>query len=142
MIQWKVFRVSCLAIWWRHDIWIPEKLKFDYLKNKRSFRSEIKNIFLVLQVPSFRHTKQTSKNVMDTTFKEKWWIWKKMKLICGSSPRKNKPLPLIHQTPSRISTIVQPPPITYFFKEKPPSKILDSLFVQGATIPIQSYKNV
>ena len=35
-----------LGIWWRHDIWISENLKFDYLKNEKSFRSEIKNIFL------------------------------------------------------------------------------------------------
>ena len=46
------------------------KLKFDYLKNEKSFRSEIKKtLFLVSQVLSFRHTKQTSKNVADTTFK-------------------------------------------------------------------------
>ena len=43
-------------------------LKFDYLKNEESFRHEIKRIILVLQVLSFRHTKQTSKNVADTTF--------------------------------------------------------------------------
>ena len=34
-----------LGIWWRHGIWISENLKFDYLKNEKSFRSEIKNIF-------------------------------------------------------------------------------------------------
>ena len=28
-----------------HDIWIHEKLKSDYLKNKKSFQSGIKNIF-------------------------------------------------------------------------------------------------
>ena len=44
-------------------------LKFDYFKNEKSFRSEIKAFFLVSQVLSFRHTKQTSKNVADTTFK-------------------------------------------------------------------------
>ena len=50
-------------------------------------------------------------------FKEKWWNWKKLKLICDSSPRKKtRPLPLIHQTPSWISTIVQPPPINSFKK--------------------------
>ena len=47
-------------------------LKVDYLKNEKSFRSEIKNIFLVSQELSFRHTTQTSKNVADTTFKENW----------------------------------------------------------------------
>ena len=35
--------VSWLGIWWHHNIWIPEKFKFDYLKNK-SFQSKIKNI--------------------------------------------------------------------------------------------------
>ena len=43
-------------------------LKVGYLKNKKSFQSEIKNIFLALQVLSFRHVKQTSENVADTTF--------------------------------------------------------------------------
>ena len=46
-INWKVSTVCKwnLAIWWRHGIWISENLKFDYLKNENSFRSEIKNIF-------------------------------------------------------------------------------------------------
>ena len=39
-----MFRFSFLGIWWRHDIWITEKLKFDYFKNKKSFRTEMKNI--------------------------------------------------------------------------------------------------
>ena len=47
-------------------------LKLDYLKNEKSFRSEIKIFFLVLKVLSFRHSKQTSKNVADTTFKLKY----------------------------------------------------------------------
>ena len=68
IIQW-VFSVSCFGIWWRHDIWISKKLKFDYLKKEKSFRSEIKNIFLVSQVLVFRHIKQNRKNVADTTFK-------------------------------------------------------------------------
>ena len=61
-----MFPVSCLGIWWRHDIWISEKLKFDYLKNEKSFRSEVKNIF-----PCFTNAlkKQTSKKVAETTFK-------------------------------------------------------------------------
>ena len=70
-----MFRVSCLGVWWRHDIWISENLKFDYLKNKRSFRSKIKNIFPCFTSPLFRHTKQTSKNVSDTIFKEWWSVW-------------------------------------------------------------------
>ena len=45
VIQQNVFRVSCISIWWRHDICISENLKFDYLKNEKSFRSEIKSIF-------------------------------------------------------------------------------------------------
>ena len=57
--------VSCFGIWWRHDIWISEKFKFAYLKNEKSFQSEIKTFFLVSQV---LYTKQTSKNVADTTF--------------------------------------------------------------------------
>ena len=28
VIQQNVFRVSCLGIWWRHDIWISEKLPY------------------------------------------------------------------------------------------------------------------
>ena len=54
-----MFHVSCLGICWRHDIWIFGKLKFDYLKNEKSFRSEIKKTFFrVYQVFSFRHTKR------------------------------------------------------------------------------------
>ena len=30
-----VFGVSCLVIWWGRNIWISEKLKFDYLKNEK-----------------------------------------------------------------------------------------------------------
>ena len=40
-------------------------LKFDYLKNEKSFQSEIKTFFFVSQVLSFRHTKQTSKNLAE-----------------------------------------------------------------------------
>ena len=54
----------------RHLI-ISEKLKFSYLKNKKTFRIEIKKaFFLVLKVLSFGHTKQNSKNVADRTFKD------------------------------------------------------------------------
>ena len=45
-------------------------LKVDYLKNEKSCQSEIKTFFCVLIVLSFRHTKHTSKNVADTTFKD------------------------------------------------------------------------
>ena len=68
VIQQSVFRVSCLGIWWRHEIWISENLKFDHFKNKMRFQSETKNtLFLVSQGLSFRHAIQTSKNVADTT---------------------------------------------------------------------------
>ena len=46
-----------------------KKLKLDYLKNEKSFRSKMKMFFLVSQVLFFRNTKQTNKNVADTTFK-------------------------------------------------------------------------
>ena len=63
-----MFRVSWLDIWWCHDIWISEKLNSDYLKNKKSFGSEKqKAFFLVSKVLAFRDTKQTSKNVVDST---------------------------------------------------------------------------
>ena len=45
VIQQYVFHVSCLGIWCRHDIWISKMLKVHYLKNEKSFRSEIKSIF-------------------------------------------------------------------------------------------------
>ena len=36
-VLWQnLFLVSCLGIWWRHKIWISERLKSDYLKNKKS----------------------------------------------------------------------------------------------------------
>ena len=61
-----MFPVSCMWIWWNRGNWISEKLRFDYLKNEKCFRSE--SLFLVSQVISFRLTKQTRKNVTDTTF--------------------------------------------------------------------------
>ena len=74
-----MFRVSCLGICWRHKIWKPEKLTSDYLKNEKNFQSEIKNIFLILNVFLFRHTKHSSKDIADTVFKYSevnnlyWW---------------------------------------------------------------------
>ena len=59
-----------MVIWWRHDIWISEKLQFDYeKKNEKSQQKEIKKVILVSQVVSFRLTKENSKNVTGTTFK-------------------------------------------------------------------------
>ena len=55
---------------WRHKTWISKILKFDFLGNEKSFWSEIKKTFFLFpQVVSFRLKKQTSKNVVDTTFK-------------------------------------------------------------------------
>ena len=45
VIQQNVLRVSCLGICWRYKIWISEKLKSNYLKNKKSFWSETKKLF-------------------------------------------------------------------------------------------------
>ena len=45
-------------------------LKFDFLENEKSFRSELENIFPSLTSAFFRLKKQTSTSVVDTTFKE------------------------------------------------------------------------
>ena len=45
------------------NLMMSKKLKLDYLKNENSFRSKIKN------------TKQTNKNVADTTFKLAAFGW-------------------------------------------------------------------
>ena len=66
-----MFRVSWLGIWWRHGIWISKKLKFDYLKNEKSFRSEIKKHYCLAHKCSLIDIQKTGKNVADTTFKEK-----------------------------------------------------------------------
>ena len=49
-------------------------MTFEYLKRENLIISRMKRdyFFLVSQVLSFRHTKQTSKNVADTTFKDNW----------------------------------------------------------------------
>ena len=59
-------------------------LKVDYLKNRKSFSSEIKSIFPCFTSPLFRHTKQTSKNVADTTFKpiHTKWVTQYYNHIC------------------------------------------------------------
>ena len=44
--------------------------KADYLKNEESFQSETKSIFSLFRKCSFIHTKQTSKNVANTTFND------------------------------------------------------------------------
>ena len=54
VIQWDVFLVLCLGIWWCHEIWKCTTLKCNFLGNKKSFWSEIKTFFLVWWVLSFR----------------------------------------------------------------------------------------
>ena len=51
---------------------------------KRTFEVKQKTFFLVSQVLSFRYTKQTSKNVVDTTFKKEKGMKKGMALKCCS----------------------------------------------------------
>ena len=53
VIQQYVFRISCLGIWWRHDIGISKMLKFDYHKSEKSFQSKIKGIFLCFKSAHF-----------------------------------------------------------------------------------------
>ena len=93
---------------WRR-IWMGEwhlntlKLKFDYLKNEKSFqRAFQKRFFLVPQVLSFRHTKQTSKNVADTTFKiifddikAFWYLTKSWELTSRKLQKKHQKLFLV-----------------------------------------------
>ena len=70
LTQFNMCHVSCIDIWWHHDIWISEKLKLsNYRSLKFDYQSEIKNIFLVSQVLFFRLIKQASKNKAGTTFK-------------------------------------------------------------------------
>ena len=64
-----MFPVSCLGIWWRYDIWISENLIIS--RTKRAFEMKQKTFFFVSRVLSFRHTKQTNKNIVDTTFNQK-----------------------------------------------------------------------
>ena len=52
----------------RHEIWISKILKFDFLKNEKSFWSTIIFFYQVSQLLSFRLEKQTRANVTDTTF--------------------------------------------------------------------------
>ena len=56
-----------------NEIWIPKILKFGFLENGKNFWSEIKNIFpsSTSSLFYFRLKKQTSKNVADTTFKNR-----------------------------------------------------------------------
>ena len=40
VIQENVFHVSCLGIWWRHDIWISKKLNLIISRTRRAFRTK------------------------------------------------------------------------------------------------------
>ena len=60
VIQQTVFRFSYLIIWWRYAIYISGKLKFDYLKNEKSFRREITFLFTSQMLAC-----EASKNVLD-----------------------------------------------------------------------------
>ena len=54
-----MFSVSYLCIWWCYEVWIPEKLQFDYLNNGKSFQkvfSLVSQVLLDLQ------------NITDLTF--------------------------------------------------------------------------
>ena len=74
VIWFCVFLVLCLGIWWLHEIWISEILKFNFLEKKKSFWSEIKQHFSKFTSALFKYKKQNSKNVADTTFKFFWCI--------------------------------------------------------------------
>ena len=53
----------------------------------------------------------------ESNFKEKRWNWKKIETHLPKLPqKKTSTLPLIHQIPSRIVTILQPQPINVFLK--------------------------
>ena len=68
VIQWNIFLVLCLGIWWCHDSWKCRILKFGFLEDEKSFWSETKNIFPSLTSAPVWIKKQTSKNVADITF--------------------------------------------------------------------------
>ena len=60
------FMLRHLMTWWHLDI---RKVFLIISKTERVFKVKWKAFFLVSKWLSFRHTKQTSKNVADTTFK-------------------------------------------------------------------------
>ena len=61
-----MFQILCLEF--DDIIWISKNLKSDYLKNEKRFWYEMKTLFKK-KVLSFKHIKQTSKDVADKTFK-------------------------------------------------------------------------
>ena len=63
-----MFCASCFAILWYHGVWISEKSKFNYSKTKEHLKWNKKHFSLFCK-GSCLDTKQTSKNVADTTFK-------------------------------------------------------------------------
>ena len=54
VIQLNVFGVSCLVIWWCHEIWISDKEKYDYLENQKGFWSETKKTFFLVSWALFQ----------------------------------------------------------------------------------------
>ena len=69
VILWNLFGVSCLGIWWRHNIWISEKLKFDYLIN--AFDGKWKCFSFFRKCSPLDIKKQTCKNIVVKTFERK-----------------------------------------------------------------------
>ena len=63
---WKVLNVQKANLKCYIDIW---KVKNRFISKTKSFRSEIKTFSLVSQMLTFKLTKQTSKNVVETTIK-------------------------------------------------------------------------
>ena len=91
---------------WIVKIWLSQERKKLWKWNK--------SIFLVSKVLFFRQTKQTK--CSGQNFLGKMVELKKIKTCLWQLPKKKtSPPPRIYQTPSRISTIVQSPPINYFF---------------------------
>ena len=79
LIQLNVSLFLWLGIWWHHKIWMSKVLNFDFLENGKRFWSQIKNIFLVLQVLSFRlkkvakmHRTQNLNNKLIAVTKHFW----------------------------------------------------------------------
>ena len=61
--------IPCFMLrYWPHEIWISKYLNFDFLENRKSFWSEIKNKFHKWFLLDLK--KQTSKSLADITFKD------------------------------------------------------------------------
>ena len=86
-------------------------------KTKRAFEVKQKTIFLVSQVLSFRHKKQTSKKVADTTFKLLYFFLNKICSTCNDGNwfvSVSAEITLIHHCSSNlIYQILQYTPFTW-----------------------------